>query len=179
MQCSPLQQPLGLEINLVKDTSLGYEVTKLSNGVTVMTERQPFPTMVDLGVLVATGSRDEAPEQSGSLLAIKQNFLKTKDSQDGLLNLEYLYQSGGYLDMNYDQENTYFKGTFLPENLEHNLDLMIKTSLQRKTDHVDMALVQQAVEEEPYTLTDLLQKQAFGGEFCNLGMPVLGIRDGG
>lgn len=98
--------------------------------------------MVDLGVLIATGSRDESPQQSGSLLAIKQNFLKTKDSADGLQNLEYLYQSGGYLDMNYDQENTYFKGTFLPEHLGQNLDLMIKTSLQQKTGNADLSLVQ-------------------------------------
>lgn len=89
--------------------------------------------MVDLGILVATGTREETVEQSGSLLAIKQNFLRTQDSQDGLANLEYLYQSGGYLDMEYDQENTYFKGQFLKENLQESLELMVKCALQEKT----------------------------------------------
>jgi hypothetical protein len=58
--------------------------------------------MVNIGVLIGTGTREESIEQSGSLLSIKQNFLKTKDSMDGLKNLEYLYKSGGYLDMDYD-----------------------------------------------------------------------------
>ena len=47
--------------------------------------------MVDLGILIATGTRDESIDQSGSLLAIKQNYLRTNDSIDGVANLEYLY----------------------------------------------------------------------------------------
>lgn len=35
--------------------------------------------------------------------------------------------------MEYDQENTYFKGQFLKENLEESLELMVKCALQEKT----------------------------------------------
>jgi hypothetical protein len=70
-QCSPVEIPEGLNIQLIKDTGLGYEVSTLDSGVRIVTERQPFPCMVDLGVLVGVGTRDETLQESGSLLSIK------------------------------------------------------------------------------------------------------------
>jgi hypothetical protein len=54
-----------------------YEVSKLSNGVTVLTESASIPTRVDLGILLDVGTRDETNETSGSLLSIKNTYLKT------------------------------------------------------------------------------------------------------
>lgn len=176
-QCNPLEAPVTLKLNIMKDKRLEYEVSRLQSGVTVVTEQQGIPSMVDLGILIGTGTRDESVEQSGALLAIKQNYLRTNDSHDGVANLEYLYQSGGYLDMEYDQENTYFKGQFLMENLHQSLELLVKCALQQKT-QVDFQLVQSMIKEQDYTLDDLTLKQAFGGgEWKGLGMPLLGIRD--
>jgi predicted Zn-dependent peptidase len=35
------------------------------------------------------------------------------------------------------------------------------------------------IKEEPYSLTDLIQKTAYGGQWEGLGMPILGVREEG
>ena len=93
------------------------------------------------------GTRDETLETSGCLAAIKSNFLRTKHSQDGLLNLyiydvlsfiSYLFRkeilgSGSFLAADYDQESLYYKSCCLNENLTPMLDKILECSLQPKT----------------------------------------------
>lgn len=43
----------------------------------VITEQVAFPTTVDFGILIDVGTRDECNETSGSLLSIKNTYLKT------------------------------------------------------------------------------------------------------
>jgi len=45
--------------------------------VTVLTESASAPSRVDLGILMDVGTRDETNETSGSLLSIKNTYLKT------------------------------------------------------------------------------------------------------
>jgi processing peptidase subunit beta len=52
-------------------------VTKLSNGITVLTESASSPSRVDVGILLNVGTRDETNETSGSLLSIKNTYYKT------------------------------------------------------------------------------------------------------
>jgi processing peptidase subunit beta len=52
-------------------------VTKLANGITVLTESASSPSRVDVGILLDVGTRDETNETSGSLLSIKNTYYKT------------------------------------------------------------------------------------------------------
>lgn len=52
-------------------------MTKLSNGITVLTESASSPSRVDVGILLDVGTRDETNETSGSLLSIKNTYYKT------------------------------------------------------------------------------------------------------
>lgn len=52
-------------------------MTKLSNGITVLTESASSPSRVDVGILLNVGTRDETNETSGSLLSIKNTYYKT------------------------------------------------------------------------------------------------------
>lgn len=59
------------------EAARNWESTKLSNGITVLTESTGFPNKVDFGFLLNVGTRDECSECSGSLLSIKNTYLKT------------------------------------------------------------------------------------------------------
>lgn len=52
-------------------------MTKLANGITVLTESASSPSRVDVGILLDVGTRDETNETSGSLLSIKNTYYKT------------------------------------------------------------------------------------------------------
>ena len=54
-----------------------YNLTKMDNGVTVITESESMPGNIHMGILVDVGTRDETVENSGSLAALKNIFLKT------------------------------------------------------------------------------------------------------
>jgi processing peptidase subunit beta len=71
---SPLQ---GYEAKKKPEVARNWETTKLSNGITVLTESTGFPGKVDFGFLLNVGTRDECTETSGSLLSIKNTYLKT------------------------------------------------------------------------------------------------------
>jgi len=63
-----------------------YNVTDLSNGFTVLTESSTFPGAVHMGMLVDVGTRDESMENSGSLLALKNTYLKTLKHTNETIN---------------------------------------------------------------------------------------------
>lgn len=57
-----------------------------------------------MGFLIDVGVRDETPYTSGSLLALKNTYLKTLKHTNETVNYNMVLMSGGYLEMNYDQE---------------------------------------------------------------------------
>ena len=63
-----------------------------------------------MGFLIDVGSRDETHETSGSLLAIKNTYLKTLKHTNETVNYGMIQMSGGALQMEYDHEHTYFGG---------------------------------------------------------------------
>jgi processing peptidase subunit beta len=63
-----------------------YNVTNLTNGFTVLTESASFPGTVNMGFLMDVGTRDETAETSGSLLAIKNTYLKTLKHTNETIN---------------------------------------------------------------------------------------------
>lgn len=85
-------------------------MTTLSNGFTVLTESQTFPSPIHMGFLMDVGSRDETSETSGALQAIKNTYLKTLKHTNETVNYGMIQMSGGALTMEYDHEKTYFKG---------------------------------------------------------------------
>jgi len=87
-----------------------YNVTNLTNGFTVLTESSSFPGTVNMGFLMDVGTRDETAETSGSLLALKNTYLKTLKHTNETINYGMIQMSGGAMTMDFDQERTYFRG---------------------------------------------------------------------
>ena len=78
----PSHQPVFKE----EYTDTGVVITKLSNGVTIVTEKPRFPGNVDLAVLLKVGTRDETEASSGSLLSIKNTYYKSSINTNETIN---------------------------------------------------------------------------------------------
>jgi hypothetical protein len=62
------------------------------------------------GFLIDVGTRDETEETTGSMLALKNTYLKTLKHTNETINYGMIQMSGGDMTMDYDQERTYFRG---------------------------------------------------------------------
>lgn len=69
-----------------EDQQAEYNVTSLLNGFTIITESQTFPGPVHMGFLIDVGTRDENHDTSGSLLALKNTYLKTLKHTNETIN---------------------------------------------------------------------------------------------
>jgi len=158
------------------------QVTKLRNGVTVVTEVSPFPSVVDLGILLDIGVRDETKETSGSLLSIKNTYLKTVLTTNETVNYGMVQMSGGDFSMDYDQENTYYKAHCLSHDVSDIFSMMADCALEpRSAVAADLGIWKN---QETHKLQDYLQsgeefhnslfEVAYGGK--GLGMPLSGHR---
>ena len=55
-----------------------------------------------IGFFINVGTRDETEETSGSLLALKNTYLKTLKHTNETINYGMIQMSGGDMQMNYD-----------------------------------------------------------------------------
>mmetsp|Transcript_2339 Transcript_2339/g.2508 ORF Transcript_2339/g.2508 Transcript_2339/m.2508 type:complete len:494 (-) Transcript_2339:126-1607(-) len=158
------------------------KVTKLKNGITVVTEVGAFPGVVDLGILLDVGVRDETKETSGALLSIKNTYLKTVLTTNETVNYGIVQMSGGDFTMDYDQENTYFKAHCLGHDVTDVFSMISDCALEPKSAvAADVGIWKN---HETHKLEDYLQtgedfhdqvmQVAYGGK--GLGMPLTGHR---
>jgi hypothetical protein len=79
------------------------------------------------------GTRDETPETSGSLLALKNTYLKTLKHTNETLNYGMIQMSGGSMTMDYDQERTYFKGHCIEYDTIDMFQMMVDIALEPRS----------------------------------------------
>jgi len=179
----PLKQVTPLNNEIRGNGEPQYNITKLNNGVTVLTESGLYPNVIDLGVLVDLGVRDETRETSGSLLTLKTSFNDTVLSINPGYN-DLVLNSGGELDMEYDQESTYVKANCLAHHVNDIFDTMAQSILKpistpagniavdRIKQEYQMMEQMGAVGED---LNDSIMRTAYGLQ--GLGMPLQGVKD--
>jgi len=178
---NPLYPLENHKVQYRNDQAPQYEVTKLKNGVTVLTESQVFPGVVDMGILLDVGTRDETHETSGSLLSIRSTYYKTVLNTNETINYGMVQMSGGQFDMDYDQENTYFKAHCLQHDVVDIFNMMADCALEPRSvvaanAAMDKVSHQHELEELIHTgvaFNDALLKTAFG--LNGLGMPLYGL----
>jgi len=160
-----------------------YNVTELSNGFTVLTESQIFPSTVNMGFLVNVGSRDETEETSGALQALKNTYLKTLKHTNETINYGMIQMSGGDVTMDFDQESMYFKGHCIEYDTIDMFQMMVDIALEPRS--VLAANVAKSKNQKSHDLAhhiakfdpsahdaELLLRTAYG--YNTLGMPRLG-----
>lgn len=130
------------------------------------------------------GTRDESKETSGSLLAIKNTYLKTLKHTNETINYGMIQMSGGAMTMDYDQERTYFKGHCLEYDVIDMFQMMVDIALEPRS--VMAANVARSKNQKSHDLfnhlskfdpnanmQELLLRTAYG--YKTLGMPRLGM----
>jgi predicted Zn-dependent peptidase len=150
----------------------------------VLTESQVFPGSVHMGFLIDVGTRDETPETSGSLLALKNTYLKTLKHTNETINYGMIQMSGGSMTMDYDQERTYFQGHCIEYDVTDMFQMMVDLALEprsvlaanvaRSKNQKSHDLHKHLTKYDPFADNqDLLLKTAYG--YRTLGMPRLGL----
>lgn len=157
-------------------------MSKLSNGITVLTESASGPTKVDMGVLLNVGTRDECAETSGSLLSIKNTYLKTVMNTNETINYGVVQMSGGEFEMDYDQEMAYYRASCLSHDVVDLFRTMSDCALEpRSVVAANVAQEKNAgtfhfenVVKSGETFNETIFKTAFGPS--GLGMPLRGFK---
>lgn len=130
------------------------------------------------------GTRDETEETSGSLAALKNVYLKTLKHTNETVNYGMIQMSGGDMEMDYDQESTYFRGHCLEYDTIDMFQMLVDVALEPRG--VMAANVAKAKTQKTHDLKnhlakfdpfayneDLLLRTAYG--YKSLGMPHYGL----
>jgi predicted Zn-dependent peptidase len=130
------------------------------------------------------GTRDETHETSGSLLALKNTYLKTLKHTNETINYGMIQMSGGDMTMDYDQEKMLFKGHCLEYDVIDMFQMMVDIALEPRS--VLAANVAKSKNRKSHDLhkhlhkydpfsdnSELLLRTAYG--YNTLGMPRLGL----
>ena len=91
------------------------------------------PGLVHLAVGLRVGTRDETDETSGSLLSIKNTYLKTVLNTNETVNYAMVQMSGGRYIMDYDRELTCFKAHCLPHDVVDILGMVADCALEPRS----------------------------------------------
>lgn len=137
-----------------------------------------------MGFLIDVGSRDETAETSGSLLALKNTYLKTLKHTNETLNYCMIQMSGGSMTMDYDQERTFFKGNCVEYDVIDMFQMMVDIALEprsvlaanvaRSKNQKSHDLFKHLSKYDPFaTQQEMLLRTAYG--YNTLGMPSLGL----
>lgn len=160
-----------------------YQATKLDSGLTVLSESVTVPSAVQLGIFLNVGSRDETPEQSGSMLSLKHTYLKTAINTNETVNYGIAQMSGGEFDMDYNRENTFYHAQCLSHDVVDVFGMMADCTFEPK--NVVAASVGMSKLEEAHKLdaqlggnqlfSDNIFTAAYGTE--GLGNALVGSRN--
>ena len=100
------------------------EITRLSNGLTIATERMPEIATATLGVWVGTGSRNEAPEEHGLSHLIEHMAFKGTAKRSARQIAEDIENVGGEINAATSVESTSYTARVLGENVDVALDVI-------------------------------------------------------
>ena len=79
------------------------------------------------------GTRDETNQTTGSLLALKNTYLKTLKHTNETINYGMIQMSGGNMTMDYDQERTYFNGQCIEYDVIDMFQMMVDIALEPRS----------------------------------------------
>ena len=100
------------------------EISKLSNGLTVVSDPMPGIESVALGIWVDTGSRNEAPAQMGVSHMLEHMAFKGTATRSARQIAEEIEAVGGVLNAYTSREQTAFHARVLKEDVPLALDMI-------------------------------------------------------
>lgn len=159
------------------------DITRLSNGLTVATERMPEIATATLGVWVGTGSRHEQAHEHGLSHLIEHMAFKGTARRSARQIAEDIENVGGDINAATSVEYTSYTARVLGENVDVALDVLGDILINSVFDESELArekgvILQEyaAVEDTPDDLIyDAFMETAFTGQ--PVGRPILGTPD--
>src|SRR5579872_6525919 len=103
---------------------MDLEISRLSNGLTVITDPMANLESAALGVWVGTGSRNERPEQMGLSHMLEHMAFKGTARRSARQIAEEIESVGGYLNAYTSREQTAFHARVLKNDVPLALDII-------------------------------------------------------
>ncbi len=159
------------------------QITKLSNGLTVVSEYIPYVQSFSLGFWIKVGSRNETPVTNGISHFIEHMLFKGTKNRSAKKIADEIESLGGYLNAFTTKEYTCYYGRGLTKNLGNTFVVladMLQNSLFRESDIKKEAKViideLKDIEDSPEELIfDKLESFLFNGN--PLAMPIIGTKE--
>ena len=158
-----------------------HDITELSSGLRVASERLPGVRSVALGFWIGTGSRDETPRKAGISHFIEHLLFKGTARYDALEIAEIFDAMGGELNAATSREHTVVYTRVPDTHLEQAIAVMsemvfaprfAELETEREVVLEEIAMV----EDDPQDLVhDSFGEAVFGGH--PLGLPVIGTAE--
>ncbi len=155
-------------------------ITKLSNGITVVSEKINYVKSFSLGFWFNVGSRDEQPENNGISHFIEHMFFKGTKSRSAKKIAEDIESLGGYLNAFTSKEHTCLYGRGLAEQLEHTFEVLADMIQNSTFEPKEIIKESKVVIDELYDIEDSPEELIFDKFESNifignsLGMPIIG-----
>jgi predicted Zn-dependent peptidase len=159
------------------------EMTRLENGVRVITETMPHVRSVSVGIWVGTGSRREAPEQNGLSHFIEHMLFKGTTHRSAEDIARSVDSVGGNLDAFTAKELVCFNTKVLDQHLSLAFDVLSDLVLHPMFREEDIGKEKGVILEEikmEADSPDYLVHEIFSANFWKdhpLGKPILGTRE--
>jgi predicted Zn-dependent peptidase len=158
------------------------ERTVLPNGLRVITERMAHVRSVAVGVWIATGSRQETPEQSGISHFIEHMVFKGSKKRSAEQIARAVDSIGGGLDAFTSKELVSYNVKVLDEHLPEAFDIVSDLVRNPRFDQADIDKEKGVVIEElkmevdspEYLIHEIFSSNFWKGH--SLGRPILGTR---
>ena len=136
-----------------------YQISKLSNGLTVATAEMPHMASVSVGLWVGIGSRYEAPEMNGVCHFIEHMLFKGTRKRSAKEISQAVEGLGGYLNAFTGEEMTCFHARAGHEHFEELLDVLLDMLLHSRFAPEEIGKERRVIKEEIAMYLDEPQHQ--------------------
>jgi predicted Zn-dependent peptidase len=162
---------------------MNLEISNLSNGLTIVTDRMAGLESAAIGVWVGTGSRNEEKPQMGISHMLEHMAFKGTRTRSARQIAEEIEAVGGYLNAYTGREQTAFHARVLKPDVALGLELIADILTQSTYDAAELERERQVVLQElgqardtpDDIIFDHLQNVIYPGQA--LGWPILGEED--
>ena len=161
----------------------GIRISRLDNGLTVITDPMPAVETVSLGVWVNAGTRHETADVNGVSHLLEHMAFKGTERRSAQAIAEEMDAVGGHLNAYTCREHTAYYAKMLKEDVELGVDILADILQHAALDDEELAREQavvvqeisQAVDTPDDIIFDHFQATAFPEQA--MGRPVLGTAD--
>ncbi|CAA0087726.1 putative zinc protease [Starkeya nomas] len=163
-----------------RDDAPGPRITRLDNGVTVVTDAMPHLATASLGIWAGAGARDEEPDEHGISHLLEHMAFKGTKRRSARAIAEEIEAVGGDINAATSVEHTTYNARVLGEDVPLALDVLSDILTEPAFDPEELArehnvIVQEigaALDTPDDLVFDLFQERAFPGQ--PIGRSILG-----